>query len=129
MIIKILSCTLRNQTHIIILMFIPIYDKSVKKKKKGRKEGKNRVCRFRFCYFIYHQTTIYYFCSLRANPLDRSPGQVNWIRTSEKYERVCLNIYIFSPKLPYGQVSEKQNNGRLFLHVYNPIKGADLVEN
>jgi hypothetical protein len=31
--------------------------------------------------------------------------------------------------LPYGQGSEKQNNGRLFLHVYNPIKGADLVEN
>ena len=37
MIIKILSCALRNQTHIIILMFIPIYDKSIKKRKEGRK--------------------------------------------------------------------------------------------
>ena len=37
MIIKILSCTLRNQTHIIILMFIPIYNKSIKKWKEGRK--------------------------------------------------------------------------------------------
>jgi hypothetical protein len=45
--------------------------------------------------------------SLRANPLARSLGQVNWIRTSENYERICLNKLKIFLNLAFGEVGEK----------------------